>query len=93
MESTTLLAVCLGLLILVCALLILVPVRLFAQPHGGSEEEQEQLLTAQEKLQITLETLLTTRTRAINRRLHEVKALASPEAERLRQTGGQGESK
>lgn len=91
MESTTLLAVCLGLLILVCSLLVLAPMQLFAQPHGGSEEEQ--LLTAQEKLQITLETLLTTRTRAINRRLHEVKALASPEAERLRQTGGQGESK
>lgn len=91
MESTTLLAVCLGLLILVCSLLILAPMQLFARPHGDSEEEQ--LLTAQEKLQTTLETLLTTRTRAINRRLHEVKALASPEAERLRQTVGQGESK
>ena len=57
MESTTLLAVCLGLLILVCALLILVTVRLFAQSRGGSEEELEQLLTAQEKLQTELEAM------------------------------------
>ena len=39
-----------------------------------------------------LETLLTTRTRAINRRLREVQALDAPEAERLLQTAGQGEN-
>ena len=55
MESTTLLALCLGLLILIGGLLIAVLVRLFAQP--GQSEDTEELLAAQEQLRAELEAL------------------------------------